>query len=154
MHHNYQDIIEATDREPLWWDEHGVPRFVEFSVKQNANIYADEVVLLRIACQACHTEFDVCMSSSYMDRWYQQYAFGRIARTLAEQIVQSEIHYGDPPNSGCCGVGATMNSVPRQVLQYWMRDPDKFGMKRAEEYEVEITPDWAEGIKFHEERKE
>jgi len=152
MHHHYKDIIEAAGREPLWWDEHGVPRFVEFGVKQNANIYADEVVLLRIECQSCHAEFDVCMSSSFIERCFQHHAWGHPVRTLAEQIVHSQIHYGDPPNSGCCGVGATMNSIPRQVLQYWTRDPNGFELKSCPEYEVEITPDWAEEIT--QERKE
>ena len=144
MLHNFKDIIDAAGRDPLWWDENGTPRFCEFNPNKNANIYADEIVLLRVACQGCATEFDVCMSTSIMERYMHQHTWGRPGPSLAQLIEKHEIHYGDPPNTGCCPAGATMNSVPRMVLQYWTRDPSTMIEKmRVADYELEVTPDWA-----------
>jgi len=57
MHTAYNDILELTDREPVWWTEDGVPRFCEFHPDDASNIYATEVVLLEIACQECGRRF-------------------------------------------------------------------------------------------------
>lgn len=47
---------------PLWWDENGTPRFQPHHPDLCADIYADEVALLKIACQRCGREFLVQMS--------------------------------------------------------------------------------------------
>jgi len=132
MNHHYADIRDKLGV-PLWWDEHAVPRYCEFSPDVNANIYATEVVLLEIRCQDCGERFRVAMSWDVWDR-VQGYP------TLAEQIKNGEIHYGDPPNVGCCPAGPTMNSIPLRVLEYWEREPlDEW--HRFAEYEVEIPDD-------------
>lgn len=33
--------------------------------------------------------------------------------------MEGTLHYGDPPNTGCCLSGASMNSEPRRILEYW-----------------------------------
>lgn len=145
MHHHYQDItapMRTIGREPRWWDENGVPRYSEFSANDSANIYADEVVLMRIECQGCGTPFDVCMTSSAMKRLLFQLHHGRPGASMAELIKTQQIHYGDPPNTNCCPAGATMNSIPVRVLEYWTRKENIFGMKRVPELEVTIEPDW------------
>jgi hypothetical protein len=41
---------------------------------------------------------------------------------LRDEIRPGRVHYGDPPNVNCCAGGASMNSVPHGILEYWSRD--------------------------------
>lgn len=121
MHHHYRDIRDRIAEPPKWWDESAVPRWSDFAPNEGANIYAEEIALLRIRCQNCGHEFDVAMSTCAMDR-----AFKR--PSLEAMIRDGSIHYGDPPNAGCCPSGPTMNSEPVRVLQFWRRkgwDPER-----------------------------
>ncbi len=131
---NSYDDIRAAAGEPLWWDENGVPRYAEFSTDHLANIYAHEAALAEITCQGCGKPFQVAFSRSSLDR----------KRSLREEIETKELHYGDPPNEGCCLAGPTMNSEPRRVIQYWWRA--FFGhdlrWQRDERLEIDIKPDW------------
>jgi hypothetical protein len=129
MNYNYADIVDKLG-EPLWWDENAVPRYCEFSPDVNANIYAIEVVLLEIRCQDCAQRFKVAMSWGAMDQ-VQGYP------SLAEEIKDGTIHYGDPPNAGCCPAGPTMSSISLRVLQYWKRVDHEW--HRFTEREVEIV---------------
>jgi hypothetical protein len=132
----YKDIIEKLG-EPKWFTENGYPRYCEFSPEESSDIYADEVVLLRIACQGCKTQFDVEMTSSFGKRL----TFKRLTQsdkvdTLSDEIGKKEIHYGDPPNIECCPAGPTMNCIDVKILQYW-RSID-FQWLRYPEFEIEI----------------
>lgn len=127
MHQSYEDITGKLGQ-PTWWDERGVPRYCEFSPRHCSNIYADQVVLLRIECQGCGQPFDVCLSQSKMERYGYiptgekgRAAFGQWP-SLEDLVREERIHYGDPPNIGCCPAGPTMNSIPRRVLQFWKQD--------------------------------
>ena len=40
---------------------------------------------------------------------------------IGDLILTHELHYGDPPNDGCCDAGPTMNSVPHRVIEYWVK---------------------------------
>lgn len=159
MNTNYIDIRERIPSSPLWWDEHAVPRYVEFHPRHCANIYADEAALVLITCQNCGREFAVAFTIGRLD------LYNNVA-PLEEQIVGRTIHYGDPPNIDCCPSGPTMNSEPRRVLQFWRRgamgtvnaeldalgrpkvvqDLDKIvasmEWKRDPSLDVEIEPDW------------
>ena len=109
MKHHYKDITDRIDSPPLWWDENGVPRYCKFDPSECANIYAQQVVFMVIGCQGCGTEFQVCMSSDPFD-------------TSLQSLMQDHrLHYGDPPNYGCCDAGPTMNSEPLKVLEFWKR---------------------------------
>lgn len=130
----YRDILSRIAEPPVWFDEHAVPRFEPFTPRACADIYAEEVVLMAIECQACKREFLVCMSHGMTER-----AEGRAS--LAQQIKDRHIHYGDPPNVECCAPGPTMNSVPRRVVEFW-RSPD-FEWEREPELEVDVLPEWA-----------
>lgn len=110
MLHHYADIRERIVAHPMWWDEHGVPRYCPFAPNQCANIYAREAALVEIGCQACGSEFLVAFTASAHE-----------GKRLAEQIRLGTLHYGDPPNAGCCPAGPTMNCDDRRVLQYWRR---------------------------------
>lgn len=145
MHHHYDDILSRISDPPLWWDEHAVPRFDPFSPRETANIYADSVVLFLITCQGCGREFKVCMSEHENIARGIAAERGRPYETLVDQIKTRSLHYGDPPNVGCCAAGATMNSEPRRVLECWRRQ-GALGMtwKRDSSLEVDITPDWVQ----------
>ena len=134
MHTAYDDIRSRITESPSWWDENGVPRYGEFDPNNRSNIYSDECVLLLISSQACFREFQVCFSAK--------------GSTLAELTRNKELHYGDPPNAcngGC--VGASMNSVPERVLQYWQRPLRiegklKLEWVRDQTLKVDVTPSW------------
>lgn len=149
MNHHYSDIVSRIKEEPKWYDENAVPRYSDFGPDEVADIYADEVALVLIKCQGCKTEFRVAFSRSVMD-----IVRGSKRTTIAEAIQAKELHYGDPPNAGCCASGPTMNSEPHRVLEYWSCHDPKFAKdgkvvdvkyfdwQRNPELEVDITPDW------------
>lgn len=119
MLQHYEDILSRIAEPPRWFDEQGVPRYCEFAPHCIANIYADECALLAIECQSCGRPFIVALDAAMANRT----AIKKSAewRTLADIIRSHDIHYGDPPNVDCCGVGHTQNSNPRRVLEYWER---------------------------------
>lgn len=143
MHRHYDDILQATETEPLWFDEAAVPRFCDFSPSKLANIYADECALVRITCQSCKKPFLVAFSDSLGSRVMRQVGRGEreLPASLAEEITAMTLHYGDPPNMRCCPAGPTMNSVPRRVLEYW-RSEQAGAWQRNAELEIDIVPDW------------
>lgn len=105
MNHHYRDIRERLGA-PQWWDEAGVPRYCDFSPNETNDIYARQAILMEIACQNCGQRFRVAMTVG----------------PLGELVTDVDaLHYGDPPNAGCCLAGPTMNSVPVQVLE-WARE--------------------------------
>jgi hypothetical protein len=127
---DYKDIVTRVSESPKWWDAHGVPRYDDFRPELSSNIYANEVVLLRIACQCCSREFDVEKTwDKYSCDWT-----GRTRASLSEGLAF--IHYGDPPNSGCCPAGATMNCIDLRVLQFWARAGSTW--VRSPELEIEL----------------
>jgi len=137
VHHDYADIRSRIEDKPSWFDEHGVPRYGKFEPRDCANIYASEVVLLLIMCQRCQHQFLVCMS------WSQSRRALYGEPSLTDRVKDGSIHYGDPPNVACCPAGPTMNSVPRQVAQFWTDDGPghwyrRFGRERP------ISCDWYE----------
>lgn len=129
MKNCYDDILRLTSEAPRWFDEYAVPRFCDFSPRAVANIYAKECCLCLIRCQQCHREFKVAFSWHLLDG----------EPNLAKAIQTKQIHYGDPPNIGCCDAGPTMNSEPLHVLEYWLheREPD-YEWVRHPELEVSI----------------
>lgn len=155
MHHHYADIRERIRADPRWWDEAGVPRYSRFHPTQTANIYAQECCLLLITCQGCGTEFQVALSQSHMGQ-YQDAELSlradRICEPSSEQLDQAMqeaklshatrlglIHYGDPPNVGCCPAGATMNSIPVRVMEFWVLEAGRW--ERKTELEIDLRGD-------------
>lgn len=109
---SYKDITEKLGT-PLWWDEHGVPRYCDFSPSAVADIYAQEAALCVIACQNCGREFAVAITSNAFAKFDDKQS------TVRELIEAGTCGWGDPPNIGCCGSGPTMTSDDVRVLQYW-----------------------------------
>lgn len=133
MKQHYPDLLALTPAPPLWYDENGAPRFAPFHPSLAAEFYARESALLRIECQACGREFDVCVSCPTERRMHQ---------TLVDAVLRDAIHYGDPPNVECCAAGPSMNSVPKRVLQFWRRERSQW--VRVPELEREIKCSWGE----------
>lgn len=139
MNNLYTDIRSRIPDPPVWFDENAVPRYCAFTPDEAANIYAKEVVLLRVTCQGCDREFDVCMSWGDMD-WI------RGVERLSKDVAERAIHYGDPPNVDCCPAGPTMNSVLQRVIEFWRAGSmasDAPRWVRVPELEIEVTPEWA-----------
>ena len=129
MRESYNDICSLINREPTWFDEYGVPRYAPFGPRLCANIYVDEAALVEVACQSCGRLFHVAHSA--------QRRHGNVAAAIRAR----ELDYGDPPNVGCCLAGATMNSVPHRVIEYWARS-SVMVWSRDPALEVEIMADW------------
>lgn len=128
---NYKDITSRIAEPPKWWDANGVPRYDDFQPGLSSNIYTDEVALLRIVCQSCAHEFDVeVVWGKFSHDWT-----GRARTPLSQNIAF--IHYGDPPNVGCCPAGPTMNCIDLRVLQFWARENFKWVRKPKLEIELE-----------------
>lgn len=139
---SYADIRDRIATPPLWFDESGVPRYEPFHPELSANIYADEVALVEIACQACEQTFHVAISSTLSERLMRQVtqALDGLPASLAERIADKSLGYGDPPNVGCCPAGPTMSSDTIRVLEYW-HFPNGLGGGWAREASAEVAFD-------------
>jgi hypothetical protein len=129
---SYDDIRDRIPDPPLWYDENGVPRYESHHPKFCPNIYADEVILLEIECQACHERFMVQMCSG---RW--RFRDGTLAWvTFKPDGCLRAPHYGDPPRHDRCA-GDTMNCDDLRVVEFWERWPDEW--QRVPELERPIS---------------
>lgn len=124
MLHNYPDILNRIPEPPLWFDSNGVPRYDPFHPSLCPNIYAEEVVLYEIACQACGKRFLVEEHSSPMDFLKTNQPPG-MRTTLADGVRQKGLHYGDPPCWECAS-GATMNCLDIKTVEFWTRNVASF----------------------------
>jgi len=154
----YEDIIEAAGAQrPLWWDQNGVPRFRSHHPNLASDIYAEQVVLLRIACQSCLHEQLVQMTwgpgdalrSLIRDEWAalrkgERFDAEAPARSLADAVRDGTLHYGDPPHHAVgdsgdfCHAGCTMSAWSLRVEEFWKRADWDWG--RVSELEV-VMPD-------------
>lgn len=122
MHTHYRDILDRVSDPVLWFDEAAVPRFEPFSPSLTANIYAREAALVRIECQGCGHSFDVAFTSpAASERIEPDETCHRQHALLQDYITSGTLHFGDPPNVQCCAAGASMNSIPRRVIEYWVK---------------------------------
>jgi hypothetical protein len=166
MLQDYADIVDLAARlgeSPRWHDENGVPRFADHHPSHCPDIYATEVVLLRISCQSCDVEFEVQMS------WSQSSALMSQAKAMATlkqltgvrlhvgadsaslssltmRVKDGAIHYGDPPRhehgqgridiGGTCA-GDTMNCWDLKVMEFWTREKTH-SWRRVPELEIDL----------------
>jgi len=129
MNSSYKDILDLADKtgdKPKWFDTNGVPRFCDFHPKYSPNIYAEEVVLLKIACQGCSHQFDVELNVDLFEH-VQNKNFEKFS------LRPKDIYYGDPPNIGCCPAGPTMSSISLYVVEFWINE--NFTWVRHSEFE-------------------
>ena len=133
MRTNYTDIIAASVYNPKWYDEAGVPRFCEFNPYKLANMKINECCLMEIACQNCDRRFVVAISCNIADQFGYHIAV-RIRHKLKGNNI---LHYGDPPNIGCCDIGHTMTSIVKRVVEYYTSKND-IDWIREKHFEVEF----------------
>jgi hypothetical protein len=147
MHQNYYDIRDRIVEKPTWFDEHSVPRYLDFSPDRVANIYADRVALVLISCQQCGHKFKVAFSESDTQRWKENHSKGPKGHLYTQieylkiNIETRALSYKDPPNIACCPAGPTMTSLSLEVLEFWERNlvPGKsYVWVRNHEYEVKL----------------
>lgn len=115
---SYSDIIEKAGK-PLWFDENGVSRYVEFHPNRCVMAGTQEVVLAEVMCQGCGTSFLVALSW----RDGKREIYGQ-ASPPADRLTKTDgnsLHYGDPPNIGCCAFGPTMTSDFHRIVEAWIR---------------------------------
>ena len=63
-----------------------------------------------------------------------------VPQTLADDVRDNSIHYGDPPNVGCCPAGPTMNCWNLSVVEFWHQRPvSTFGWFRDHELEIDLN---------------
>jgi len=146
MNASYEDIRKRIKKEPLWFDTNGVPRYDKFHPSLSPNIYADEVILLEIACQRCGVKFEVEMNGENFKRLLMGEPVPsfteRVKKIRKEKAEFSPIHYGDPPFHGC--VGDTMNCMDLRILQFCKRSRSSksfFRWMRIKNYEIELEKD-------------
>ena len=132
MNNHYADIRDRIPEPPKWWDEHAVPRYCAFAPGRQADSYADRVALVEIACQNCGERFLVAMSESVARSIFTD------GYDLCLDITAGTLHYGDPPNIGCCPSGPSMNCNDLQVVEFWRREAGEWS--RDPQYEV-MLPD-------------
>jgi hypothetical protein len=139
----YGDIIDRIEEEPIWYDQNGVPRYEKFKPDLAPNIYADEVILLEIACQDCGRKFLVEMNWEHTDLYLLRHSipnpsFSEVMRGWLKTDKKEEswppVHYGDPPSHGC--VGDTMNVYDLRILEFWRKE--NFDWARKTEFELEL----------------
>jgi hypothetical protein len=131
MRENYNRILLLSGQPVNWYDEYGLPRFEDFSPYSCANIHLQEAVLAEISCQGCSQLFKVAISLGAIERFEGN-------KPLCELILSKQLHYGNPPNIGCCEVGPTINSKLRRVFEYWSFDKKDWEWCRNSFFEVDI----------------
>lgn len=132
MKAKYNDIKNRIRENPKWFDTNGTPRYDNFNPCLSPNIYADEVVLLKISCQACDKEFLVEMNWNRIDE----------AEQLSKQVKEETIHYGDPPGHRC--IGTSMNCMDLKVIEFWEKETKRLDWIRKKELEIKL-PDAGKG---------
>ncbi len=112
MNRAYDDLLSLTDSKPTFYQKDGVPRWAPFHPGQSTGVYAEEAATLEVSCQSCDARFHVLIERRSHDH----------GPTIAQRIEDRSLHYGDPPNVGCCISGPSMNSEPVSILGYWRRE--------------------------------
>lgn len=110
---SYHDITGKLGP-PNWWDEHGCPRYCEFTHRHCADIYHKQAALVEIACQCCNNRMLVAFTWGFHDQM-------RGNPDLKERIKDGSLHYGDPPCSECAA-GSTMNCLDIRVVEFWSEE--------------------------------
>lgn len=144
MHTDYEDIKKRITDPILWYDKNGVPRYEPFHPDMSPNIYAQEVILLLIECQACAKQFLVEMNWDQLRKIgtiKDLHPFSQIIKNYQankEGMIWSPLHYGDPPRHEDC-VGESMNCFDRRVVEFWQRnEKTHIEWQRVTKYEIEL----------------
>lgn len=151
MKANYKDILDKAGQ-PLWWDEHGAPRYAAFT-PQSLSPYVEAVALMDIKCQHCSRPFTVAsaindksmrMWRDYSDAVYARLkALSKIGLDVSHEEIAAVLEqrpddikkivapkaFSDDAGMFHYGdppihncIGDTMNSVPVRVREFWERN--------------------------------
>lgn len=151
MKSNYHDIIEKAG-EPLWYDDHGVPRYVKFHPDE-CGVYIDAVALVKVRCQACDREFLVADEIDETDIQMAGVPGWSLKPPKPASGQIGSFHYGDPPihesdgKGKHCIAGNTMNTYPVEVVEFWQKGTSWI-LERHPECEGPVNPkgNWWEHI--------
>ena len=98
MYPIYRDLRDKLG-EPIWHDEHGVPRYAEFHPSL-LGIYDDWAVLFVVRCQSCGMCFD-CASGlatmSELSRYPGKPRFTFEERNDSMKVLPLIVGWGDAP---------------------------------------------------------
>ena len=136
MHTDYNDIKNAINRPPDWYDHNGTPRYETFKPEM-LGIYDKQAIYAQILCQHCGQPFNVATPHAGYT-----YHNNNIQDTTLQQNANN-YHYGDPPAHGC--IGDTMNCIDNKILQAWERNQNtnNIWQRNKTVEQTKIIQDWA-----------
>lgn len=123
---DYRDITKRILESPLWYTEHGVPRYDAFRPDM-LGIYDVYAALYEIACRACDKHMLVGVGKR---KWDYTQVNGRaiIFRQSLEKLIKDS-GFVDPPSHGCVGDGMMCSDLRvveawQKINSQWVRYPD------------------------------
>jgi hypothetical protein len=117
MNRDYSDITDLLG-EPNWWDDHGAPRYCEFTALR-ATIYKKYVAFAEVKCQGCDRIFRAASARPEGEHLVSEWTPTKLP--TASDI--GSFHYGDPPRHDDC-IGESMNIYTLRILEFWERADD------------------------------
>ncbi|MGB9792813.1 MAG: hypothetical protein ACPLTR_09605 [Thermacetogeniaceae bacterium] len=144
MKPDYSDILDRLGP-PLWWDEHGVPRYEPFD-PYLCEPCSKAVALMEVECQMCGERFRVAVSANDLAlfNWSKYHPNEDYHPTPQDARLFA---YGDSPRHGyygACLAGNTMSSIPIRILKFWEYNKQTFNWERKKEYEIEFIQEEAD----------
>jgi hypothetical protein len=144
MNTSYQDITDKLG-EPVWYDEHCVPRYCEFHPFE-CDPYAQWVSLVRRKCQSCGKIFLIATSWYNLSR--RTFTLSPRNLELYEQNKNNPewmltfclLGGGDPPYHGC--IGDTMCSEFEDLISLWHKDHDSSNWRIQE-----LSPEFLQSLR-------
>lgn len=139
MHPAYSDITSRIDEEPMWYDEHGCPRYGEFH-PMALGVYDQYAVLGEVECQACGVRLFIGQGYTQFNHelGFYIYRVGQVLDLDIDALVSKKKlaaafswtledilegwGWGDPPRHDC--VGDAMSCIVVGIRQVWTRRPD------------------------------
>jgi len=116
----YDDIEDRLGK-PLWWDQHGCPRYARFA-PELVTVYAQVASLIEVACQACSKRFTVGQPGLTAGEIVMSTALQGLTKADFERNLQRfPLEYGDVQGHGRCA-GETMTTDLIRVLELWSRE--------------------------------
>lgn len=142
MKPSYKDILDLAREAPFWYDQNGTPRYCKFHPRHASNIYAREVVLLKIECASCRERFLVEMNTTGWGIRLDSFSYGMSLVLRRDDIGEvANLNYGDPPHHTYQGhqcAGTTMTCDDIRIMQFWRKDADG-EWERVKEYEIYLV---------------
>lgn len=141
MYPLYKDLRTRLGK-PLWIDQHGVPRYDEFTPQDAAEIYNDFVLVMDVKCQSCGKMFKCVTSIAKHSLWLKSTP----VEPTTKNILSHLFGWGDAPwhtqhgdeddfNGQCAGTAMSTDYV---ASEFWVRG------KSREWIQMEIPKEYTE----------